>query len=83
MGSIAAFFIPESPKYLFKKGMIEETAQVLKKIAKVNGRDITLVSVQKVDNCFKQVERERKSLDLFQTAGSTINNSTVDENEDA
>ena len=29
IGSIIAFFIPESPKYLFKKGLLEETSKVL------------------------------------------------------
>ena len=47
-GTILIGFIPESPKYLFKKGMILEASQVLRKMARVNRADPGLVSFDKI-----------------------------------
>ena len=59
IGTLAAFFIPESPKYLFKKKMVEQTAKVLQIIATINGKDRELVSDEIVRNAIKEVEEKR------------------------
>ena len=48
IGTICVFFVPESPKYLFKKGLKEETAQVLNRIAKKNGADAEVITPERV-----------------------------------
>ena len=53
-GTILIIFIPESPKYLFKKGMILEASTVLRKIARVNGANQDLVSFDRVQACFQK-----------------------------
>ena len=50
IGNIAFFFVPESPKFLFKKGDIGRTASVLKRIAKINGADPSLVDFEHVES---------------------------------
>ena len=65
VGTVMTFFVPESPKYLFKKGLTLQAAAVLQKIARMNGADTTLVSNEVVLESYKSV---------FLGAGATTNN---------
>mmetsp|Transcript_3881 Transcript_3881/g.4551 ORF Transcript_3881/g.4551 Transcript_3881/m.4551 type:complete len:126 (-) Transcript_3881:671-1048(-) len=49
VGTICCYFLPESPKYLFKKGSLEATVQVLKQMARTNGTDPELVTHDRVE----------------------------------
>lgn len=51
-GTIIVFFLPESPKYLFKKGSLAKTSAVLSRIAKINSADPDLVSFERVQSCY-------------------------------
>ena len=40
---ICLYFIPESPKYYYSKGQFDKSRQVFSTIAKVNGKDQSIV----------------------------------------
>ena len=48
VGNILCYWVPESPKYLFKKGKVEATVKVLKSIASANGEKPEVVTMQRV-----------------------------------
>lgn len=48
VGTICCFWLPESPKYLFKKGKVEATVEVLRSMAKFNGADPDSVTIDRV-----------------------------------
>ena len=61
-----AFFIPESPKYLFKKGLTEQCASVLQTMARMNGADTALVSNQAVLDSYKGIDSRNYDSTAFQ-----------------
>ena len=53
IGTIAIFFVPESPKWLIKSRRFDEAQRVLHKVATMNKTDISLVSHERVLEYFE------------------------------
>ena len=53
VGTLLCYFLPESPKYLFKKGQSNETSMILRRIATRNGVDPISISEDDIDQSFK------------------------------
>ena len=49
VGTVCCYWMPESPKYLFKKGKIEATVQVIKSMAKSNGANPDIITIEGVN----------------------------------
>ena len=52
IGAIIAAFLPESPRFLISSGKLGEAQQAFERIAKINGADTDLVSLDRIKTTF-------------------------------
>ena len=57
IGTITVYCIPESPKWLVKKGLIQEAQVVFERIARTNKVDTELVSLEKIEELFGNLDK--------------------------
>ena len=48
IGAIIAAFLPESPRFLISSGRLGEAQQAFERIAKINGANTDLVSLDRI-----------------------------------
>nr|WP_253207192.1 MFS transporter [Verticiella sp. GG226] len=71
VGVVLRFYIPESPLYLNRNGKSDQAHQVLQRVAKVNGNNITIPQLQAEPQERKSIfalfspEMRRRSISLF------------------